>query len=350
MVAVRIRDAPDWEELMAPRAASTPWPIIRTHTGSIGAALVACVMVLLTIELAIFRSGFFMEHFSVATPDFPAAKIALAARHSDARVIYVGDSTVMTGIEPAVVSDVCRCGPGFNAGFAASDPWLTAAMTRRLLRVQHPSVVVIGVSPWTVDGQARFVDSFMAHELLTPGDYAALGKPLDVFGAADAAVAGVWSAYGQRALLKEWVSSMIPGQQYDEANLGYYAPGGSLTGAAQLVAAASQINPDPADLPTLTGQWATVTSSLIESLRARGIAVVLLLPPLHPVAYDQAGEYLRLADSTIREFAAARQLQLIDCRSSVSPSDFRDLIHLRDSGAVKQSACVGEHLRRLLAG
>jgi hypothetical protein len=336
--------------MLVPRSASSPWPIFRSHAGSIGAALVACLVVLLAIELAVFRSGFFADHLSVSTPDFPAAKLALAAHHPDTRVLFVGDSTVMTGVAPARVSEVCACGPGFNAGFAAADPWLTTAMTHRLLRVQHPAVVVIGLSPWVVDGETGFVDNFLARELLTPAEYAALGKPLDLFSAADLALADVWSAYGQRVLLKEWVTSLVPGQRYDEGKLGLYAPGGSLLGAAQLIASASRINRNPADVPTLSGPWAPVMTALVQDLRARGVSVAILVPPLHPMAYDQAGPYLARADAVVREYAANLGLPLIDCRSTVSPGDFRDLIHLNTSGASKQSDCVGGALRALALG
>src|SRR5947209_3088077 len=84
------------------------------------------------------------------------------------------DATSLTGIAPAVVSAVCECGPGFNGAFAAANAWLTGAMTRRLLNVEHPSLVVIGVSPWGVESGQLFIDNELAHELLSPGDFAAL--------------------------------------------------------------------------------------------------------------------------------------------------------------------------------
>jgi len=72
--------------------------------------------------------------------------------------------------------------------------------------------------------------------------------------------------------------------------------------------------------------------------------VAIVVPPLHPYAYEQVGLYLDRADAVIREFAVAHGAELIDCRSSVGPTDFRDLVHLSESGALKHSRCIGGQL------
>jgi hypothetical protein len=184
-----------------------PWPILRVHSRAIGVALATCLVLLVAVELAVFRSGFFASHVTVSNPQTPAAKLALAARQADARVLYVGDSTIMTSVLPSVVSEVCRCGPGFNAGFSAANPWLTDAMTKRVIDIAHPRLVVISASPWTVDGNAQFDDSDLARQLMSPADLSALGARLDLVARIDASLGSLWSAYGQRELLKEWVGS-----------------------------------------------------------------------------------------------------------------------------------------------
>jgi hypothetical protein len=330
----------------------SPWPLFRAHTRSIVLALVTFVTVLLAVEFALFRSGFVAAHASVSHPDFPLAKLALAVRQPS-QVLYVGDSTVLTGIAPAVASERCSCGPGFNGAFKAATPQLVAAMTRRLLAVQQPKLVVLGVSPWQLSTTGHFTDTYLdgfeeeARELLTPAELAALGQPLDVVGTIDSQLRALSVAYGQRLLVKEWAGSAVPQQRYDESLRGLYVPPGSASSPAQLAAAAEYVFRDLSE-PTTQSQGATVFDALIADLRARGIAVAILLPPLHPAAYDHAGPYLDRADALLREFASGRGAALIDCRAAVSAADFRDLDHLLQAGAMKQSTCVGRRLQALL--
>lgn len=321
-------------------AAAGPWPLVARHARAIGTSLAACVVLLLVIELAVFRSGFFIEHVTFSSPDFPAAKLALAKRFTDARVLYVGDSTVMTGIMPAVITGSCRCGPGFNAGFGAASPWLTASITRRLLEFEHPRAVVIGVSPWYLGSGARFSGGPYVSELLSPAESAALGAPMDLSGVADAKAAALWSAYGQRVLVKEWLASLVPGQAYDAAQRGYYSVPGTLLSRSQLEAAAAVMDPDPTGTPIADGPGAEVLAGLIAELRARGIDVMLVAPPFHPSATELTGSYLPKAEVALRAFAATRNVPILDCRSAVAPSDFRDLYHLNHDGAEKYSACL----------
>src|SRR6266516_5029690 len=328
--------------------ASSPWPIFRANARSIGPAIATCLVILVAIELAVFRSGFFISNLRVSSPDFPTAKLALAARMPDARVLYVGDSTVLTGVAPQAVAATCECGPGFNAAFAASNPWLTSAMTRRLLAYEHPALVVIGVAPWDVESGAVFSDSELAHEVLSPAESAALGTPLDLAARIDALFAQVSSAYGQRLLIKEWLASLMPNERYDEAQRGYYAVPGSASGVTQLAAEVVRMKAVHPGDPTVSGPGAAVTRSLIAELRARGIAVAILVPPIHPAAYEQNGAFLERGDAAVRALAIEERVPVIDCRSAVSLDDFRDLLHLRESGAQKQSACVGDQLQMLL--
>ncbi|HKC91674.1 MAG TPA: SGNH/GDSL hydrolase family protein [Candidatus Limnocylindria bacterium] len=329
-----------------PAAAETtsPWPIFRKHGRSILVSLAVCVAVLVVVELAFFRSGFFISHFTLSNPDFPMGKVALAQRMPDARVLYVGDSTILTGIAPAVITDECRCGPGLNGAFGASNPWLTAAMTRHLLAIEHPALVVIGVSPWTADADAQFADSELAHEVLSPADLTALGQPTDLPTAIEAGLGDVWSAYGERVLLKEWAASLVPHQRYDMEQRGFFAYPGTFTSSAQLLAALGHLTSDLAAEPTQSAPGLSVTGELIDELRARGIAAAIVVPPLHPYAYEQVGATLERADAVIRAFATSHGAELIDCRTSVGPEDFRDLVHLSEAGALKQSRCIGRQI------
>jgi len=305
-----------------------------------------CLVVLATIELAVFRSGFFASHVAVTDPQWPAAKLAIAARQPNASVLYVGDSTMMTSVLPTIVSRSCDCGPGFNGGFSASNPWTTDAMTRRLLTFMHPKLVVISVSPWAVDSAAKFENNVLARQIMSPAELVARGAPLDLGESIDATLGSLWSAYGERELVKEWFSALAPGQRYDESLLGYYVAPGSANSYARLVATADRLFAD-VGAPTPDAPGAAVIRSLVDDLRARGIAVAFLLPPLHPTAYEEAGPYLERADVAIRELASARAVPLIDCRASLAASDFRDVTHLLEPAAERHSACVGERMRQI---
>ncbi len=323
-----------------------PWPIFQSHARAIGVALATCLVLLLCVEVAVFRSGFFASHVAVSDPQWPAAKLAIATRQPNASVLYVGDSTMMTSVLPTIVSGACDCGPGFNGGFSASNPWTTDAMTRRLLTFMHPKLVVISVSPWAVDGAAKFESSDLARQVMSPAELAARGAPLDLAETIDATLGSLWSAYGQRELVKEWFSALAPGQRYDESLLGYYVAPGSANSYARLVATADRLFAD-VGTPTADAPGAKVIRSLVDDLRAQGIAVAFLLPPLHPTAYEEAGPYLERADAAIHELAGESAVPLIDCRASFSASDFRDVTHLVEPAAERHSACVGERMRAI---
>jgi hypothetical protein len=327
----------------------SPWTVLRAHRRSIGVAIVACLVVLATVELAVFRSGFFVSNMTFSSPDSPAKKLALATHQTDARVLFVGDSTVMTGVSPDVVSSVCRCGPGFNGGFSAAAPAFIDAMTRRLLEVMRPTVVVIGVSPWHFDRDGQLALFDFARENLAPEDLYALGVRVDLGGTIDKTLGSVWSPYGQRLLVKEWLNSFVPSKRYDETRRGYYLPPGSASSTADLLAAVNVIFTRVTE-PSETSPSAALISSLISELRARGIAVAIFVPPLHPSAYEYAGPYLERAEIAVRAFAAAHDVPLIDCRSAIDVADYRDLYHVLETAAVKQSTCIGEQMRALLPG
>ena len=324
-----------------------PWPIFRTHARAIFVTVATCVVVLATVEIAFFRSGFFASHVAVSDPQWPAAKLAIAARQPDTRVLYVGDSTMMTSVIPTIASIACECGPAFNGGFSAADPWLTDAMTRRLIGIMQPTLVVISVSPWTVDSGAHFDDSESARHLMSVAELEARGISLDLEQRIDRGIGALWSAYGQRQLLKEWASALTPDQRYDERLLGYYVAPGSANSYARLLAQTERLFEDVGDAsPSAPG--AMVIRALVDDLRARGIAVAFLVPPLHSAALEHAGPYLDRADAAIRELAGEREVPVIDCRATVTAADFRDVTHLVEPGAERHSRCVGERIRTIV--
>jgi hypothetical protein len=333
----------------AARDGETPLPLLMTHVRQVAFAVATAVVLLSVVEIGVFRSGFFTSHLAVTSPDFPSAKLALAARHANAAMLFVGDSTVLTDLAPRTVTEVCSsCGDGFNGAFSAATPWLTAAMTRQLLQLTHPRVVVLGLSPWTFDDGRRFTADDRAREFLRPDELAALGGTTDLTAIADSAIGQFWSAYRYRTLAKEWFGTVISRQRYDEELRGLYAPPGAYNQIPQLDAAASRLVADLQGRPSTRAAGAEVMGALVREIRSEGRTVIFVVPPLHTLAYERAGSFLRGADESAVSFAFTNGTPVIDCRGSVSDADFRDIDHLLPRGADKFSRCVGERLRDLL--
>jgi hypothetical protein len=323
----------------------SPWPILRKHAHSILVAVLSAFVVLASVDLAIFRSGFFETHAPLSNPDSPAAKRLLLNRLGDVRVLYIGDSTVLTDIAPGIATEACRCGPGFNAAFSAATPWLIAAAAEELIRSTHPNVVVLGVSPWALDESLGLEDTGRTREVLSPSQLQAHGIRVDPRDQIESVVASLWSLYGQRALLKDAVSSFLPRQKYDESQRGFFVPPGDASAAAQLDAGIARMKAGISTFPSLASQGARELGRLMLELRDAGMTVVIVPPPLHPAGQASAPQYLAQADAATRALAQSNQATFLDCRDAVGADDFRDLDHLSVAGATKFSLCVGDGLR-----
>ena len=331
-------------------AADSPWRALIETRRPIAIGVATAVLVLVLIEVLVFRSGAFTSHIRVANPDSPAAKLALLAKQPATRVVYIGDSTILTDLAPQAVVETCAdCGPGFNAGFSSATPWLTAAMARRVIAVARPEIVVIGLSPWALDRTARFEDSERARELLSPTELDELGVSLDGAGRLEQGLGALWSPYGQRLLIKEFLTAFVPGQRYNEEGGGLYIPPGVARSSTQLAAAIARMKLSTASHPDVDAPGSRVTRELISSLAASGRRVILVLPPLHPAALAADAAYLDEADVVARAMARSAGVDLIDCRSAVTADDFRDMDHLLLAGARKFSRCVGGQMASLLA-
>jgi len=326
----------------------SPWPLLRSYGRTIATAALTALVLLVVTEVLAFRSGLFTSHVHVSSPDSPNAKLALLGRFSDARVLYFGDSIVLTDVAPVVVSESCRCGPGFNAAFSSATTWLTAVMISRTLEIAKPQVVVVGAAPYALDDRLRLQNNDLARELLRPDEFASFGAALDLFGRAQWALGSTWSVYGQRALFKEFLNSLLPGQRYDESKRGLLAPPGAANSPSQLSTQAEHLKALMPGAPSLEAPSAQALVSALRDVRARGMKVVIMLPPVHPVADAAAPPYLAAANSVIHDIAKVADAEVMDCRDAVDASDFRDLTHLNPTGAAKFSRCVGDYLARLM--
>ena len=125
------------------------------------------------------------------------------------------------------------------------------------------------------------------------------------------------------------------------------SPPGSANSYARLVAQTERLFEDVGEASS-TAPGAMVIRALVDDLRARGITVAFLVPPLHSAALEHAGPYLERADAAIRALAGEREVPVIDCRATVTAADFRDVTHLVEPGAERHSRCVGEQIRTIV--
>src|SRR5438094_90981 len=93
------------------------------------------------------------------------------------------------------------------------------------------------------DEREKCEDGGFARQLLSPAELESLGASVDLQERFDAALGAVWSAYGQRELLKEWISALAPSQRYDESLLGYWVAPGSANSYTRVVAVARRLLP-----------------------------------------------------------------------------------------------------------
>jgi hypothetical protein len=308
-------------------------------------ALVTAVALLFLLERALFDTPAVAAQLPIQGPS-PNDKLLLAARYPDTRVLYLGDSRVLTDIHPGIVSEACGCGPGFNAGFPAADLRLTRIMANRLLQKLSPELVVIGVSQWELSDQAQIQVWGPARELVAPWELPDFGVSLDEPEEVEEAVESVWRLYKYRDELR---AALEPGA--DTAGREDARRGFSPNRKSRRV--------DEEDLSrdqqrffadfSVDGTRAETLRWLVGDLRRRGIRVVLVAPPLYPRFYDGVRDEVALFHSAMQEVAAENGAVFEDLSVSrpigLTAGNFRDAVHLDEAGASKFSRHLGNLIR-----
>ena len=336
---MRARAAPARPWRRAALSAYGLWGLVRP----IIVALVSGVVFLLLLDSAVFDSPLLLPRLPTYRHDnSPNDKLLQAARYANAQVLFLGDSRIVYGVDPEVVSKRCGCGPGYNAGFPGAEIRTTRIMAERLLEKLSPRLVVIGVSQWELSDQADVSIGEGVRELAPPWRRAEFGLGADL----PELVGGVWRLYKYRGELRQALDVWVGEGEPAEPRRGY----SPYSGRPEL---------RDRDFDRREAQWFTDFSvegrrsealkGLIADLRRRGIRVVLLVPPLHPEFQDDVRAEIGVFRAAIAKLAEEQGVMLIDATRprdvNLDDDHFRDVVHLDEDGSEKLSRYIGEKLR-----
>ena len=317
----------------------------------LGIALSAAVLVLFAVDWALFEVAGLGERLRLEDATLARSKILLASRYRDARVLHLGDSRTVTGLDPVVVSATCECGPGYNAAFSAADPVLTSIVADRVLHVLSPRAVVIGVSQWWL--QDRTEQNFgAARDIVPPWELGRLIGVPEVRDVLSSTIAAAWRVYRYRSELRTTLglARPLPSESVDHRR-------GYLARPYEMRTAEATVERDAAFLKTLwftpyavVGRRSAALLELLEHLHDRQIRVLLVGLPLHPAVRGRVPvELARFGDALVR-LATKGHASVDDLSTddSFAPHDFRDVVHLSVAGAEKLSRQVGARLRTVV--
>lgn len=314
----------------------------------VAVALLAAAVVLWGLDWVLFDTPVVLHRLPLEDGR-PGDKLLLAGHYRDARVLHLGDSRVLYGVDPALVSETCGCGPGYNAAIAGADTRLTRIMADRLLQTLAPTVVVIGVSQWELSDAAVIGLQGAARELVPPWQLGEFGVTLDRQEQLDAGVSAVWRLYRYR---REVRPALDPSRtiDLDERRRGFQVTDHDRP----------RLRDD--DLTERKRQWFTQFSvrgrraealrGLLADLRERGVRVVLVAPPLYPKFHTRVRREIDQFRAAMRELATEGGAAFEDFtapqRIGVSPEQFQDVVHLNEAGAAEFSRQVGKVVKSRL--
>jgi hypothetical protein len=325
-----------------------PWRYLGASARFAAVASLTVVAALLLLDWVLFDTPVVAPRLRIVDDPLPAEKLLLAARYPDARVLYLGDSRILVGIDPSAVSETCRCGPGYNGAFVLADSRMSRIMARRLLETLSPEVVVIGVSQWALSDAANINLNRPGPDLLAPWEFAEFGLTLDPKEQVEATLGRAWRLYRFRDELRATLDPWTTVRSYE-------LPRGYLP------------NPEPPGLDprglegrrrawfggfSVQGHRAEALRGLIGDLRARGLRTMLVAPPLHDALHARVRVEVDAFRAAIEQLAGETGATFEDLteahRTGLTTAHFEDFVHLNDDGAVRFSRQLGRVIRRHL--
>ena len=332
-------------EAARPSSGRGPWRYFGAGARFAVVALLTTVVALLLLDRALFDMPSLTARLPIDDPQTPAGKLLLADRYRDARLLFLGDSRILYGVDPAIVSRTCECGPGFNGAFSAADPRLTRIMADRLLDKMSPEVVVIGVSQWELSDAARIKLETPAPHLVPPWQLDDYGVNLEQGELVDATVGSVWRLYRYRHDVREALEDPTPNDDRLRQRGFLEFDGPRRLGEQELKAREEQWFTDFAT----GGRREDALRDLIADLRERDIQVLLVAPPLHRGFHDRVRPEVGAFRAALERVAADGDALFEDLtepqRAGIDRDEFEDIVHLDDDGAEKLS----RHLGRVIA-
>lgn len=309
--------------------------------------LLTTVATLLLLDQVLFDTPAVTRHLHVPDDGLPRGKLLQAARFRDARVLYIGDSRILTGVDPALVSEACDCGPGYNGAFAAADPGLTRIMANQLLRTLSPDLVVIGVSQWELSDAATIRLARPTAELVPPWQLDEFGLTLDPSEQVGAIIGTFWRLYRYRDEVRATLDPSAATARADDQRRGFrpWEEGGTRLREPDLERRERQWFTNF----SVEGRRAEALRALLADLRGHGIRVVLVAPPVHDGFHARLRRQIDLFRAAVEQLAADGGAAFEDLtaprRSGLNRSHFRDFVHLNDAGVVVFSRHLGEVLK-----
>ena len=311
------------------------------------AALLAAAVALLLLDFALFdlpglgrRLPFGQRGGS------PSDKLLLAARYPDTQVLYLGDSRVHYGIDPAVVSESCQCGPGYNAGTPALEPGLTRVMARQVLQTLSPKLVVIGLSQWELSDGATIHAEDAARELVPPWQLGQFGLSLDPAELPRESVDAVWRLYRYRTELRQALELWTSGEQIDDPRRGFRAYGEKRRVREKDL---DRREDQWFDRFSVEGRRAEALRGLLADLQRRDVAVMIVAPPLYPKFHARVRREVAAYRGAVERIAAEQGATFVDLsearQANVTSDHFKDVVHLNEQGATRLSRELGKILR-----
>ena len=312
-------------------------------------AILTAVAVLLVLDWVLFETRVVAPRLPLEDDGSPSDKLLLAARYPDVQVLHLGDSRVLYGIHPVIVSRECGCGGGFNGAFSAADLRLTGIMADRLLQKLSPKLVLIGVSQWDLSDAADIHVWGPAPELVPPWQLGEFGVSLNGAAEMREVLGAGWRLYKYRGELREALDPWSDTDDLDDPRRGF-----------DEYRARRRLRAE--DLEFRHRQWFTDFSidgrrtealrELLADLRGRGVQVVLVAPPMYPGFYDRVrGEvamFRTAVEQIAREHGAAFEDVTDPGRIGLTSENFRDVVHLDEEGAERLSRHAGRVIRALV--
>lgn len=265
-------------------------------------------------------------------------------------VVFVGDSVLDTGANPALMGRACSSGC-YNASLAGEPlPVLEEWTTKILLRHFHPSTVVVGfdasVLNGNLPGQGGLARQFHGSRPIAIAE----GRG-DILDRLDSWLHSHVSLYKYRAVLRH------PFKDPAGSAAGVYNPplsavgwnsdfiGGKLSAALAAEAAGAPLN---TPLTSFVESPAKVheLGQFIAQLRRQGVAVVFVSMPVPPaylatIPGGRATYTKAVTDMT----AEARVSGATVLAQGIWPTSvFADRVHLNGAGTARLSAWLGRHL------
>jgi len=265
-------------------------------------------------------------------------------------VVFIGDSTVATGVDPAIVTSHLDGISGYNAATAGGVPEIWASWVSDVVAaLTRPSVVVIGVGSQDLVTRmsAGGIDSFLTSEGLSemrddaPGMLAALKRAIPVLRFRD--------SLSNPQLLVGAMSSCPSCFSWGQLTEFGFRP--QHLGAEMRISNAWASFWASSDMLDLSGDRPTVLVQLIEQLQTAGVAVVVLDMPdlveLRPInIYDSEASFAAYGSFVVR-IGEQTGVPIWDAHTvGWTLDDFADPHHLNGRGAEKLSVWVAEQLQQ----